>query len=131
MRSAFTIAVVDDDQPFVVRMAEAIRAHVHDAHVVAFESGVEFLRLAPALDPCIVLLDLILDRHSGLSVLAELRKLQPNISVIMMSQHRGMEPRHAARRLGAAGFEDRPRDQAETDALAACVARFKSLVERA
>lgn len=67
-------------------------------------SGEEGLRLARAVDPDVVLLDLSLPHMQGLEVLAELRKSESPPHVVVLTVHDDRELVLAAARLGADGY---------------------------
>ncbi|HYE08080.1 MAG TPA: response regulator [Planctomycetota bacterium] len=125
------IAVVDDDHRYLVQFARMCQYSVPGATVVGFTTVEDFDRHLDALDQCIIVLDLVLAGDSGLRVLAEVRRRRPTLPVIMISAHVTDEARYAARRLGAAGFEDKPRDADGMRALCNSVARFSRSVDAA
>ncbi len=63
--------------------------------------------------PCLVLLDLVLERESGFEVLSRIRQLNTESKVIMISKYFDYELIKQAMKAGAIGFVQK----AETDAL--------------
>ena len=54
--------------------------------------------------PSLVVLDLVLERESGLEVLRHIRELVPGAPVVMISQHFDADLIKQSLRCGAAGF---------------------------
>jgi DNA-binding NtrC family response regulator len=61
-------------------------------------------------DPLIVLLDIRLPDMADLGLLKEIRRTNPDVSVIVMSAHASHEVVEEARTVGAAAFLDKPFD---------------------
>ncbi len=66
--------------------------------------GAEAIRLAHALNPDILFLDLVMPGTSGLDALASINESLPEIRVIVLSMHSSEEHVLRALRLGAAGY---------------------------
>jgi len=101
---ATTILIVEDHT--VIRsFVCAIMAQEPDLHVVGeAEDGAEAMRLVQALQPDIILLDLILPRVPGLEVLRWLKEECPQIKVVIMTAYTEDAYRQAAVDNGADAF---------------------------
>jgi two-component system response regulator FixJ len=82
-----------------------LRSRGFDSQI--YSSGAEFLSEARVGDDC-VLLDIRMPHMDGFSVLAELRKQNPAIPVIMMTGHGDVPTAVKALRLGATDFVEKP-----------------------
>lgn len=100
-----TILIIDDDPDFV----EALRALAgEEFHLFAAASGEEGLRKLPECNADLVLLDLKLGRGiDGLETLRRLKRLDPDVPVIMITEHVALETARQAGQLGAAHFCDK------------------------
>jgi two-component system invasion response regulator UvrY len=101
---ATTILIVEDHA--VIRsLVRELMAHAPDLQVVGeAEDGSEAMRLVQALQPDIILLDLVLPRVPGLEVLRWLKGECPQIKVVVMTAHTEDAYRQAAVDNGADGF---------------------------
>jgi DNA-binding NtrC family response regulator len=99
------ILIIDDNPQF----AEDIRALTGDEfHLVTATSGEEGVRKLPESNVDVVLLDLKLGRGiDGLEVLRRLKRLDPDVPVIMITEHVSLETAHQAGQLGAAQYCDK------------------------
>jgi two-component system NtrC family response regulator len=100
-----TLLIIDDNPQF----AEDIRALTGDEfHLVTATSGEEGVRKLPESNVDVVLLDLKLGRGiDGLEVLRRLKRLDPDVPVIMITEHVSLETAHQAGQLGAAQYCDK------------------------
>jgi DNA-binding NarL/FixJ family response regulator len=99
------ILVVDDH----VLIRDALRGALKELHGVASileaSDGRQTMRLIQEHpDLALVLLDLNLPDRDGFAVLAELRKLYPTISIVVLSAFRDRDTIAKALELGAVGF---------------------------
>jgi two-component system, NtrC family, response regulator AtoC len=109
--SRATIYVCDDEMLIRLWLEE----HLEDAgfEVETFARGDELLDGLGEKRADLVLLDLRLPDVSGLEVLTEIRKLDPEISVIMMSAYGEVEVAVKAVREGAHHFLEKPIELSE------------------
>ncbi|MBI4831612.1 MAG: response regulator transcription factor, partial [Candidatus Lindowbacteria bacterium] len=64
------------------------------------EAILEFERV----NPCLVLLDLVLEKESGFEVLTQIRQLNPQTKVVIISKYFDYELIKQAMKAGAIGF---------------------------
>lgn len=100
-----TLLIIDDNPQF----AGDLRALTGDEfHLVPAASGEEGLRKLPECNADLVLLDLKLGRGiDGLETLRRLKRLDPDVPVIMITEHVALETARQAGQLGAAHFCDK------------------------
>ena len=100
------ILVIDDE----TGIHEAIRcAFDAERYRVVCADGVEEARRCLEEDlPDLVFLDIRLPREGGLQILGEIRSLDPNLPVIMITGYATIESAVAAMRLGAHDYVEKP-----------------------
>jgi len=102
-----TILVCDDE----ASLRELVRAILSDGYRFAeAEDGEEALELARAIQPDLVIIDIMLPGRSGLEVVSELRRdtTLHRTPVVVVTAWSHAES--SARRAGAAGFLEKPFD---------------------
>src|SRR5713101_6357717 len=106
-----------DDEPGMLRYIRTL-LEVDDHNVQTASTGEEALDLVQkGLAPNLVLLDLLMPGIDGLETLDGLRKLQPNIKVVILSCVNDTKKVVQAIRLGAADYITKPFQKAELDAV--------------
>jgi two-component system, NtrC family, response regulator AtoC len=112
-----TILVVDDEDLIRWSLREGLKQQGY--HVLEARSGREAL-VQFQLEPDLVLLDYRLPDIDGLSVLRELKKIDPDVLVILLTSLVSVETAVEAMKLGAYHFANKPFD---VDEVAATIAR--------
>ena len=100
------ILVVDDEQDIRSSLGRVL-----EYEGMVFEeasSGSQALAQVATREPDAVLLDIKMPRMDGLEVLAELRRLKPDLPVVMISGHGTIATAIEATKLGAFDFMEKP-----------------------
>ena len=106
-----------DDEPGMLRYIKTL-LEVDDYKVETASTGEEAVeRVQKGLQPELVLLDLLMPGIDGLQTLEQLRKLQANIKVVMLSCVSDTRKVVQAIRLGAQDYLTKPFQKAELDAV--------------
>src|SRR3954469_10563099 len=106
-----------DDEPGMQRYIRTL-LEIDDHQVETASTGEEALqKVEKGLEPNLVLLDLLMPGIDGLETLEGLRKLQPNIKVVMLSCVNDTKKVVQAIRLGAVDYITKPFQKAELDAV--------------
>ncbi len=106
-----TVLVVDDDPDIQLLLRLELQAEGHT--VVTADNGLEALDRIPALEPDVVLLDVMMPELDGWGVLEQLDEPKPAVIVISgLATDRAGHYRHAIE-LGALGFVSKPFDSAK------------------
>ena len=106
-----------DDEPGMLRYIKTL-LEVDEYKVETASTGEEAVeRVQKGLRPELVLLDLLMPGIDGLQTLEQLRKLQPNLKVVMLSCVSDTRKVVQAIRLGAHDYLTKPFQKAELDAV--------------
>lgn len=100
------ILIVDDDKKISNLIDFRLKKHGY-ATYCAF-NGREALEMVKTLHPVLVLLDIRLPDTTGMDVLTEIKKISPEISVIMISAHADVKAAVDCMKLGAYDFIEKP-----------------------
>jgi two-component system response regulator RegA len=102
------IVVLDDDQAFRKRLCRAFRDRGCEAHEASTKE--ECLHLATSVSPDLVLLDLKMPNLSGLDLIQDIKKVDPTITVIMLTGYGSIPTAMQALKLGADHYLAKPAD---------------------
>lgn len=101
-----TVLVVDDEQQLQQLICRTLEKEQFAVHGV--DSGLDAVEYIKKYQPSLVLLDIYLPDLDGLHVLKEIKKVQPDICVIMMSGKADIKIAVDSIRLGAYDFLEKP-----------------------
>jgi len=111
---SFSILVVDDEPDIADLFRQRFRREARQGQYVLHfaESGEEALRRLAEIRPelIVILSDINMPGMDGLELLSELRRLRPELPVLMVTAYGDDERRHRADELGAADFLSKPVD---------------------
>jgi DNA-binding NarL/FixJ family response regulator len=99
-----SVVVVEDDGELRKQLVELLGTVSDIRCVGAFASGEEALKEIPGLKPNVVLMDIQLPRMSGIRCVAELKKLIPELRVIMVTIYEDSDRIFKALKAGANGY---------------------------
>src|SRR5579883_2158983 len=99
---SYSILIIDDEPYLPQQFARYLKKHGYD--VTSVPDGEEGLRELQRNSMDLVLLDLRLPKLGGLEVLAQIRQLDPDIPVVMLTAHGDVQSAVAAMKLGAADY---------------------------
>src|SRR5690348_13054206 len=106
-----------DDEPGMLRYIRTL-LEVDDHEVQTACTGEEAIDIVQkGMQPNLVLLDLLMPGIDGLETLEGLRKLQPNLKVVMLSCVNDTKKVVQAIRLGATDYITKPFQKAELDSV--------------
>jgi two-component system, NtrC family, nitrogen regulation response regulator NtrX len=100
------ILIVDDEKNIRSSLEGILRDEGYEVRSVG--SGEELLRQVSQAAPDLVILDVWLPGIDGLQALEELRRVAPELPVIMISGHSSVETAVRATKLGAYDFIEKP-----------------------
>jgi two-component system response regulator DesR len=96
------LLLIDDSQEFIDAAAALLK---HEADIVGrAHGGEEGLRLAAALNPDVIVLDISMPDISGFEVASRLRQRNFRPRIVMLTVHEDLEILRAARALGVLGY---------------------------
>jgi two-component system, NtrC family, response regulator AlgB len=122
------VLVVDDEKNIRQTMATALESMNHEA--VTASTGEEALRRMEASAFQVVLLDLKLQQESGLDLLGEILRRDPNVSVVMVTAYASLESAVEAMRRGAYDFLAKPCTPDQVRQVLNRIARTRQLENR-
>ena len=103
-----TLLVVDDDAPFRERLVRAMRDRGYDANGVPdHTSALDAARLD---SPELALVDLRLPGESGLTVVKDLKSLDPSTVVVVLTGYGSVATAVESMKLGATSYLTKPAD---------------------
>ncbi len=106
--SAPSMLIVDDDDTLRERLAIAFRARGFDTRTAAsYEQGVA---LAQADSPELAVLDLRMSGGSGLQLLRELKRIDPETKIVVLTAYGSIATTIDAMKLGAVYYLQKPAD---------------------
>jgi len=100
------VLVIEDDAAIRRGVVDALRCSGYEP--LAAADGDAGLQSALAADLDLVLLDVLLPRRDGLSILAEIRRLRPTLPVVMLTARGSEHDRVAGLRGGADDYVVKP-----------------------
>ncbi len=113
--SRFSLLVVDDQQGVRRLLYEAFSDEGY--HVRMAGGGQEAIKLAAQQMPDLILLDIKMPVMNGLETLKELRNLDPDVPVMLMTAYGELEVVEAAKKLGVRHYIIKPFDLHEVRLL--------------
>ena len=105
---ASSFLIVDDDERFRERLARAFAARGFDVRAAA--SAAEALELARTDSPECAVIDLKMPGTDGLTLLAELKKIDETTRVVILTGYGSIATAVEATRLGATNYVPKPAD---------------------
>lgn len=125
-RKDIKVLIVDDEVAFANTLAQ--RLQIRDLKVSTAYNGEQALSKLKEEEPDVMILDLKMPGMHGMEVLQEIKKVYPNIQVIMLTGHGTDKEEEEARKLGGFDFLKKP---ADIDTLEHKIkAAFKEKMER-
>jgi DNA-binding response OmpR family regulator len=100
------VLLVDDEHEFVSTLAERLNLRGIDAATAA--DGEEALRLVEEIRPRVVVLDLMMPGMSGIEVLQQIKRMHPEIRVLLLTGHGSTREGIEGMRVGADDYLMKP-----------------------
>ena len=105
-----TVLVVDDEEPFLLSLVDALAPHASLFRVVTALSGVEALELVGRVGADLVITDLKMAGMDGLELMRRLQTIQPRLPVIVMTAYNSPQIEREIAALRPAAVLDKPLD---------------------
>ncbi len=106
MNKKETILIVDDEKDMRFYIENLITSFGYNAASVG--SGYEAIEKVKAINPALILLDLMMPEMDGIEVLRRLKEINGDIPVIMLSAHGSTDNVVKAMKIGASDFINKP-----------------------
>lgn len=100
------ILIVEDNDTMRLGIEETLKRDEY--RILSFDNGPDALNKAQFEIPDLAILDLKMEPMNGIEILEELKKIDSNIEVLMISAYGTVEDAVAAMKLGAADFLTKP-----------------------
>jgi len=104
--------LIVDDEPAVLALLRRILS-TEDAEILAVRSGAQALEIARRTHLDLIILDVRLQKVSGLEVLKRVRRIDEFVPVIMVTSYGSAETVRASMTLGAFDYLTKPFDNQE------------------
>lgn len=102
------LLIVDDQQGIRLLLQEVFRKEGYNAHLAA--NGIEALKIIEQYDVALVLLDMKIPGMDGIEILKHIKKMKPDIPVVMMTAYGELGVVNEALELGAVRYFTKPFD---------------------
>jgi len=102
------ILIVDDDKDFQFAISNVLKDEGYD--VIAMSNGIGAFKKIKNYSPNLVLLDVKLPDVDGMKILEEIKKIDKDFIVIMITGHGGINEAVKAMKLGAFDYISKPFD---------------------
>ena len=99
-----TVAIVEDDARLRKQLVQILEDIDDIECVIVCGSAEEALEKIPSKNPDVVLMDIKLPRMSGIQCVAELKKILPEVQVIMVTVYEDSDRIFKALKAGASGY---------------------------
>jgi len=99
-----TVALVEDDARLRKQLVQILEDIDDIECVIVCASAEEALEKIPSKNPDVVLMDIKLPRMSGIQCVAELKKILPEVQVIMVTVYEDSDRIFKALKAGASGY---------------------------
>jgi DNA-binding NarL/FixJ family response regulator len=98
------VAIVEDDQQLRQQLVEILGTAPDIKCVGAFATGEEAVKRIPALNPDVVLMDIMLPGMSGIHCVSHLKRYNPALQIVMVTVYKDSERIFKALKAGADGY---------------------------
>ena len=105
------ILIVDDEKDFITALAKRLRAHGWEAETAT--GGKEALLKVADEDFIAIVLDLKMPGLNGIETLKRLKKVNPDLQIILLTGHGSIRDGVDAMKHGALDFLEKPADFSE------------------
>jgi DNA-binding NarL/FixJ family response regulator len=106
--------ILADDHVLVRQGLRRLLEGIDDLEVVGeADDGLDLLRLLRQVAPQMVILDIFMPNLRGIEAIAEIKKIRPDVKILILTMHRDKEYLYLALSAGAKGYllkEDAARD---------------------
>ncbi len=108
VRSDMSLLILDDDKPFLQRLARAMEARGYEVDTA--DSVAEGLKKVEASPPAFAVVDLRLEDGNGLDVIELIRKRRPDSRTVVLTGYGNIATAVTAVKLGAVDYLAKPAD---------------------
>ncbi len=106
--NAKPIVLICDDEEGIRESFKLILSDLYDLHIA--ENGLRAMEILKTLSPAAMLLDIKMPKLNGMETLKQIKKLKPNLPVIIVTGYQSVELAQEALKNGAADYIPKPFD---------------------
>jgi len=117
-----SLLIVDDDKPFLNRLAKAMNARGFDVETAT--TLTEAIKIAERSAPAYAIIDLRLDDGYGLDIVPALREQRMDMRIIMLTGYGNIASAIAAIKAGAVDYLPKPADADAIEAALLAVGKY-------
>ena len=103
----FPTIMIVDDEPSILKSLSGLLLD-EDFEIITASNGYEALKIIDEESPDLVLLDIWMPGIDGIETLKEIKKMSPNLPVVMITGHGSIESAVEATKSGAFDFLEKP-----------------------
>lgn len=117
MVNAFKVLICDDSLIIRKKLGESIRQSYSNAEIFDAKDGLEALYMYRVHSPNLVFMDIIMPGKNGIEVVKDIKEINPNAEIIMVSASGTKENLLKAFKAGANDFIQKPWEQSVIDRI--------------
>ena len=106
--NAKPIVLICDDEEGIRESFKLILSDLYDLHIA--ENGLRAMEILKTLSPAAMLLDIKMPKLNGMETLKQIKKLKPNLPVIIVTGYQSVELAQEALKNGASDYIPKPFD---------------------
>ena len=104
------ILLVDDEEELLYSLDSFLKFHLSDyqLHITLARDGKEAIQILQKQSFDLILMDVLMPQVSGIEALGEIKKLNPQIFIVIMTAHGNLQDAVEAIKLGAYDYIEKP-----------------------
>lgn len=117
MKNSFKVLICDDSLLIRKKLGESIRQCYRDAEIIDAKDGIEAIYMYRVHSPNLIFMDIIMPGKTGIEVVKEIKAINPDAKIIMVSSVGTKENLFKSFGAGAFEFIQKPWDQSNINKL--------------
>lgn len=117
MKNEFKVLICDDSLLIRKKLGESIKQCYSEAQILDAKDGIEAMFMYRVHTPALIFMDIIMPGKSGIDVVKELREINPEVEIVMVSSVGTKDNLYKAVGAGATDFIQKPWCQSSIDKI--------------